>query len=889
MYPNHQMRSAMNKQLTCLALLLLCLPIPLLSQVQFKKSGLSPEYLEYLKNRKAGQTDEYTPQGYRLDYVPSPVKLHFRTVPENNALKSTQAFPARFDLRDSDLVTAVKDQGGGEFGGNCVAFATMGALESDWLQMDGVTWDLSEQNQAACYGFKWAYGTGATASMPAAYLTRFSGPVLESQDPYNLNDPTCHSGFNPVYYVPEVRWLPKDADLIKRLVMDYGALPVSVHIQYSDYNDADHTYYYDGDEAPNHSFLLCGWDDDKVTDGGTGAWIIKNSWSDQWGENGYVYVSYNDKQVLHDVTFYPYRWENDRVDQLYYYDELGVVYSLGWATTATNYDYASGLIKFHTTANRLIDRIGTYVLTQGAILDIEVYTGFDGKHLNGKIAEKHNIYVDYPGYHTFSMPFQRSGDFYVKVRYYTPGNDAPVPVEGYQKADGEEWADPVLTNNVCWYGINDTTWSLMDTLGEPANLCIRAYGRNLDKVSATVVSDKSVSCLNSDVTFSAVTTGEPDTYAWNFVDGADPATATGEGPHAVSYSSTGTKNVQLIVSGTGGSDTTVFYNAVEIVDAITVNVEQDTIVTPSRLDVELKAYGADTYAWSPSDNLDKTDGDIVTLTTTETGTLEYTVTGTQGDCSAQKTVTVISNPRPENDDVCEAMFLEADGKTRTYTNVNATVEVNEPAPESEIGSCETPLMWCYEAEGKLQHSVWFWFRGPETNLVSIDTRGLDDQIAVYRANTCEQILQGDAILVAANDDYYSNDFAAALEQVLTFQDSIYYIQVDGSFGGAEGDFDLNLWQYPLGIEENTAGGDGSFIVYPNPGDGIFTLKVKDMTGQTLDVSIYNAAGQLVGGRSWQDAQPGATCNFDLTPQPAGIYYMKVITGEGAFTRKLVKQ
>ena len=154
------MRSAMKKPASILLILALCLPAPLLSQVHFNKSGLNPEYLEYMKNRKKGQADRYTPEGYRLDYVPSPVRLHFKEVSSSSSLRSGQSFPARFDLRESGLVTPVKDQGSGDAGGNCVAFATMGALESDWLHMDGMVWDLSEQNQAACYGFAWAYGTG---------------------------------------------------------------------------------------------------------------------------------------------------------------------------------------------------------------------------------------------------------------------------------------------------------------------------------------------------------------------------------------------------------------------------------------------------------------------------------------------------------------------------------------------------------------------------------------------------------------------------------------------------------------------------------------------------------------------------------------------------------
>ncbi len=34
--------------------------------------------------------------------------------------------------------------------------------------------------------------------------------------------------------------------------------------------------------------LVVGWDDSK----GKGDWLIRNSWSHGWGENGYIWVEY---------------------------------------------------------------------------------------------------------------------------------------------------------------------------------------------------------------------------------------------------------------------------------------------------------------------------------------------------------------------------------------------------------------------------------------------------------------------------------------------------------------------------------------------------------------------------------------------------------------------
>jgi PKD repeat protein len=62
-------------------------------------------------------------------------------------------------------------------------------------------------------------------------------------------------------------------------------------------------------------------------------------------------------------------------------------------------------------------------------------------------------------------------------------------------------------------------------------------------------------CMGSTITFTNMSTGTTatSTYAWNFGSGATPATAVGAGPHTVSYSSTGAKDVSLTVTE-GGTD-----------------------------------------------------------------------------------------------------------------------------------------------------------------------------------------------------------------------------------------------------------------------------------------------------------------------------------------------
>lgn len=56
-------------------------------------------------------------------------------------------------------------------------------------------------------------------------------------------------------------------------------------------------------------------------------------------------------------------------------------------------------------------------------------------------------------------------------------------------------------------------------------------------------------CEGALVTFEDKSTGSISSWSWNFGDGASPATATGRGPHVVTYSTTGLKSITLTVEG----------------------------------------------------------------------------------------------------------------------------------------------------------------------------------------------------------------------------------------------------------------------------------------------------------------------------------------------------
>lgn len=495
------------------------------TEVKGQIAPLNPAFEQYQKNMAFGRKKTFTASGFPLGHIPSPLDIS-RLKVRSSIVDTNLVLPSAYDCRTAGKVTAVRNQGSA---GSCWAHATYGSMESCLLP--GATWDFSENNMknllSSSYpeGFDRLHDDGGTCFMATAYLTRWTGPILETDDPYNAtngdsptNKPVQKHIQNVVY--PPSRANPIDNGTLKQLVMLYGGIESAMFYDDYYYNATNHAYYYNGSEYDNHDITIVGWDDNYSANNFTpaapsnGAYIIKNSWGTSWGENGYFYLSYFDSSIGVTNAQYRYTEATTNYIRVYQYDPLGWVSSYGYGGSTVGW-FAN---IFTTVANENIAAVGWYAGVPNTAYEIRVYkTPNSGPINTGGAALTKTGTATESGYVTIplgTVAVSSGQRFSVMVKATTPGYGYPIPIEYPEtyyssKAKGNPGESFVSSNGSTW---SDISSEFMPN----SNVCLKAY---------TKTGTPSPSTVNSYGQFSTAS----DTTKWIFqvyADGTGPGGLT---------------------------------------------------------------------------------------------------------------------------------------------------------------------------------------------------------------------------------------------------------------------------------------------------------------------------------------------------------------------------
>jgi hypothetical protein len=77
--------------------------------------------------------------------------------------------------------------------------------------------------------------------------------------------------------------------------------------------------------------------------------------------------------------------------------------------------------------------------------------------------------------------------------------------------------------------------------------------------------------------------------------------------------------------------------------------------------------------------------------------------------------------------------------------------------------------------------------------------------------------------------------------------------------------------------------DNAVILFPNPNNGQFNIRVNSVLYNYLGMNVYNSAGQLITKKTFNGLAYGRTVPINLTHLPSGVYMVKFFYDDGIRT------
>ena len=324
-------------------------------------------------------------------------------------------------------------------------------------------------------------------------------------------EPIYTDGYETEYTETELQAL---RNLVKEHIKNYGGVTACYHApdgntyeEYTEeytkfYNEATSSYYCNDSELySNHQITIVGWDDNYsktnfVTEpANDGAWIILNSWGVEFGEEGYLYISYDDCHIenmimgINDI----YAISNEKpleYDNIYEHDQLGMNDAMAWGEPEM---YAANVFtRKDSTQAEYLTSVGISLLdTHG----VEVYINPESDDLTAmtRVASYTGSEALTPGYHTIEItPTELTGDEFAIAIKYINAEQAWVTfelntIDTYNESTF--WDTATSNANESFLSFDAEDWYDCYELQKlkNANVCIKAFTTEQEPVVDTTV------------------------------------------------------------------------------------------------------------------------------------------------------------------------------------------------------------------------------------------------------------------------------------------------------------------------------------------------------------------------------------------------------------------
>jgi len=229
---------------------------------------------------------------------PAPTFDSTRVHPEPT-LEELAALPPSIDWRSLGCVTMVKDQG---VCGSCWTFGTAGSLEGVYAAKYGALKSISEQQIVDCawttdFGQGNSGCDGGFAAPAFQWIINNGGIANELDYKYLMVDGWCnpHKKTSGIVVKGYVNVTMGSEAALQHAVATVGPVAVAIDAAHDHFEFYSNGVYYNPKcksdmNDLDHEVLVVGYGTEA---NGQDYWIVKNSWSTHWGNNGYVKMARN--------------------------------------------------------------------------------------------------------------------------------------------------------------------------------------------------------------------------------------------------------------------------------------------------------------------------------------------------------------------------------------------------------------------------------------------------------------------------------------------------------------------------------------------------------------------------------------------------------------------
>ncbi|MCQ2462233.1 MAG: lectin like domain-containing protein [Clostridia bacterium] len=405
--------------------------------------------------------------GYRLVEKKLTDSIDVGIIEKSGILRAAQV-PSSYDLRDYNRVTSVKDQGNY---GSCWAFAAAAAGESSLLTENPGKYaniDLSELHMLYFSFKKTSDPLGGTQGdgvvIPANenfldignnfygatfLLAKWVGAASESTLSYKLASPglnvSMSKAFTDAVHLENAEWISmKDTAYIKSTIMKKGALSTSYYCNDDKYlNEDTCAYYCNRAYEGNHAVTIIGWDDNysknnfggaagTVIPSANGAWLVKASYGTDYGDKGYIWISYKDASLLKsEAVYYDYAGA-DNYEHNYQYDGGQ---NFGYYEVKSGCGYMAN--NFTAVNDEILKAVSFYTVDTDTMYDITVFTDIpsSGVPVLGTAEPQSTVSGAFAaaGYHTVKLPsavtLDKGSRFSVVIRLRNSGKTTKMMID----------------------------------------------------------------------------------------------------------------------------------------------------------------------------------------------------------------------------------------------------------------------------------------------------------------------------------------------------------------------------------------------------------------------------------------------------------------------------